>query len=125
MNMETIRTIVHWAGFAYYFYVFGYASLFKVFQKQSMMQSMNSLGFNKTWTIFIGAAELFGVILLSIGLFKPQFKNAGILFLFPFAVGAFTAHMAHQEYRYFYNSLLMCILTVLILMTDKSFKITL
>jgi len=121
--MEKVTTIVHWLSYTYYLYVFGYASLFKVFQKESMMQSMQSLGFNKTWTILIGIGELIGVILLLIGLLKPQYKNLAILLLFPFAVGAFTAHMAHQEYHHFYNALVMCILTVILLATDKSFKI--
>ncbi|MCS4226132.1 DoxX family protein [Sphingobacterium sp. BIGb0165] len=122
--MEIIKSIVHWLSYAYYLYVFGYASLFKVFQKQSMMQSMDSLGFNKTWTLGIGIGELFGVILLLIGLYKPEFKNIGILLLFPFAVGALTAHMAHQEYHHFYNSLIMCVLSIVLLATDKHFKIT-
>lgn len=121
--MEKITAIIHWLSFTYYLYVFGYASLFKVFQKKSMMESMQNLGFNKTWTILIGIGELIGVILLVIGLFKPQYKNLAILFLLPFAVGAFTAHMAHQEYHHFYNSLIMCILTIVLLITDKSFKI--
>lgn len=121
--MEKVTTIAHWLSYTYYLYVFGYASLFKVFQKESMMQSMQSLGFNKTWTILIGIGELIGVILLLIGLLKPQYKNLAILLLFPFAVGAFTAHMAHQEYHHFYDALVMCILTVILLATDKSFKI--
>lgn len=123
--MELIKAVIHWLSFAYYLYVFGYASLFKIFQKTSMMQSMQSLGFNKTWTILIGAGELLGVILIVIGIFKPQFKTMGIILLFPFAVGAFTAHMAHQEYHHFHNSLSMCILTVVLLVTDKYFKISL
>ncbi len=123
--MEKITTLVHWLSYAYYLYVFGYASMFKVFQKTSMMQNMQNLGFNKTWTILIGIGELIGVILLIIGLFKPQYKNLAVLFLFPFAVGAFTAHMAHQEYHHFYNALMMCILTVILLATDKNFKIIL
>jgi len=123
--MELIKAVIHWLSFAYYLYVFGYASLFKIFQKTSMMQSMQSLGFNKTWTILIGAGELLGVILIVIGIFKPQFKTMGIILLFPFAVGAFTAHMAHQEYHHFHNSLIMCILTVVLLVTDKYFKISL
>lgn len=122
--METIKSIVHWLSYAYYLYVFGYASLFKVFQKQSMMQSMDSLGFNKTWTLGIGIGELLGVILLLIGLYKPEFKTVGILLLFPFAIGAFTAHMAHQEYDHYYNSLLMCMLSIILLATDKNFKIS-
>jgi uncharacterized membrane protein YphA (DoxX/SURF4 family) len=123
--METIKITIHWLSYAYYLYVFGYASIFKVFQKKSMMQSMNSLGFNKIWTITIGLLELLGVILIVTGIFKPQYKNAGILFLFPFAVGAFTAHMAHKEYVHFYNSLIMCILTIVLLVTDKNFRIVL
>jgi len=123
--METIKTAIHWLSYAYYLYIFGYASLFKVFQKKSMMQSMLSLGFNKMWTIAIGTLELFGVILIVIGLFQPYYKNAGILFLLPFAIGAFTTHMAHQEYNHYYNSLIVCILTVVILATDKSFRIIL
>lgn len=121
--METIKTIIYWLSYAYYLYVFGYASLFKVFQKKSMMNSMQSLGFNQTWTIIIGIGELIGVILIIIGIFKPQFRNVGILMLFPFAVGAFTAHMAHQEYQHFYNALIMCILTFVMLILDKKFKI--
>ncbi len=123
--MEKVTTIVHWISYIYYLYIFGYASLFKVFQKTSMMQSMQNLGFNKTWTILIGSGELIGVILLVVGLFKPQYKNLGILLLFPFAIGAFTAHMAHQEYHHFYDSLIMCILSVILLATDKNFKILL
>lgn len=121
--MEIAKSAIHWLSYAYYLYVFGYASLFKVFQKQSMMQSMQSLGFNKNWTIAIGVLELIGVILIIVGIFKPQLKNMGILFLFPFAVGAFTAHMAHQEYQHFYNSLIMCVLTIVLLLTDKQFRI--
>jgi uncharacterized membrane protein YphA (DoxX/SURF4 family) len=123
--METIKTIIHWTSYSYYLYVFGYASLFKVFKKESMMKSMQSLGFNTSWTICIGVAELIGVLLIVIGLFNPPIKTIGILFLFPFAVGAFTAHMAHQEHSHFYNSLLMCILTLLLLWSDKTFKIIL
>lgn len=123
--METIRSIVHWMCYAYYLYVFGYASLYKIFQKQSMMQSMQSLGFHKGWTISIGIGELIGVILIVIGIFEPQLKNVGILLLFPFAIGAFTAHMAHHEYHHFYKSLIMCILTIILLATDKNFGIVL
>ena len=75
--MDTIKIAIHWLSYAYYLYIFGYASLFKVFQKESMMQSMQSLGFNKTRTIAIGVFELIGVILILIGIFQPQYKNAG------------------------------------------------
>lgn len=123
--MGKLLIIIHWICYSYYLYVFGYAALFKIFQKRSMMESMQSLGFNKTWTILIGLGELMGVLLLIVGFFKPQYKNLGILILFPFAIGAFTAHMAHKEYKYFYEALLMCILTFVLLVTDKNFKLTL
>ncbi|RAV98221.1 DoxX family protein [Pseudochryseolinea flava] len=123
--METARIILHWTSYAYYLYVFAYASLFKVFQKQSMMESMQSLGFNKTWTIAIGIAELIGVLLVVAGVYKPSLKIIGVLFLFPFAIGAFTTHMAHQEYEHYYQSLAVCVLSVVILWTDKTFKIML
>lgn len=123
--MERFTTLVHWLSYGYYLYVFGYASLFKVFQKTSMMQNMQNLGFNKIWTIFIGIGELIGVILLLMGLYNPKYKNFAVLFLFPFAIGAFTAHMAHQEYHHFYQALIMCILAIILLITDKNFKIVL
>src|SRR5690606_38474890 len=119
--MDKITKVIHWVSYAYYLYVFGYAALFKVFQKESMMQSMESLGFNKTWTILIGTCELIGVVLLLFGIYKPRYKNLGILLLFPFAVGAFTAHMAHQDYQYFYGALLMCVVSVVLLVTGKTF----
>lgn len=121
--MEKIMNVIHWGSYCYYVYVFGYASLFKVFQKPSMMESMKSLGFDRTWTIAIGIGELVGVLMVLSGLLDHRLKTTGILFLFPFAVGAFTAHMAHQEYQYFYNALIMCILTVVLLWTDRHFKI--
>ncbi|PWN71356.1 DoxX family protein [Chryseobacterium phosphatilyticum] len=121
--MEIIKTVIYWIGYAFYLYVFGYASLYKVFQKSSMMQSMKSLGFNTTWTILIGVLELLGVIMLVLGLFKPQFRNIAVVYLFPFAVGAFTSHMAHNEYHHYYNSLWMCIISVVLLVLDKNFKI--
>lgn len=123
--MTTFKIIIHWIFYAYYLYIFGKASLFKVFQKQTMMQSMQNLGFTKNWTLLIGIFELIGVTLLLIGLYKPPIRNLAVLILFPFAVGAFTTHMAHQEYHHYYNSLLMCILSVLILATDDRFKIIL
>lgn len=123
--MENLKMILYWSSYTYYVYVFGYASLFKVFQKQSMMQNMAALGFNKTPTIVIGIFELLGVILMIVGLFKPAFRNLAILFLFPFAIGAFATHMAHKEYSHFYNSLAMCVLTIVLLWADKNFRILL
>jgi uncharacterized membrane protein YphA (DoxX/SURF4 family) len=121
--MEELKMITYWVGYAYYVYVFGYASLYKVFQKSSMMQNMKALGFDRVPTIIIGICEFLGVVLMIVGIFIPALRNMAILFLFPFAVGAFTAHMAHKEYRHFYNALTMCILTVIMLWADSNFSI--
>ena len=123
--MKTFISIVHWTAFAYYLYVFGYASLFKVFRKESMMASMNSLGFNETWTMAIGIGELIGVIALIAGLWKHELKNLAVLWLFPFAVGALVAHFAHNDYKFFINALLMCVFSIVLLATDKHFKLSL
>jgi uncharacterized membrane protein YphA (DoxX/SURF4 family) len=90
-----------------------------------MMEGMEKLGFNKSWTIGIGVAELLGVLLLVMGLFVPFYKNLALILLLPFAIGAFTAHMAHKEYHHFYNALLMCILCVLLLLLDQDFRVVL
>lgn len=123
--MESLKFIIYWAGYVYYVYVFGYASLFKVFQKPAMMQGMEAFGFNKIPTILIGVCELSGALLMLIGLFKAVYRNIAILFLFPFAIGAFTTHLAHREYNDFYNALAVCVLSVIMLWADKTFKITL
>jgi hypothetical protein len=70
----------------------------KVFQKKEMMEGMESLAFNKTWTLCIGFGELIGVLALIIGLWSHQIKNAAMIDLFLFAV-CLMAHFAH------YNSL--------------------
>jgi len=117
--------IVHWTAYAYYVYLFGYASLFKVFQKDSMMDSMVSLGFNKTWTLLIGYAELLGVLGLLAGFWFRPAKNIAVLWLFPFAIGALMVHFAHHEYEYFYGAFFGCVSSVVLLATDKHFRIVL
>ncbi|HMP91751.1 MAG TPA: DoxX family protein [Phnomibacter sp.] len=121
--MQTIISFIHRIAYAYFIYLFGYASLFKVFQKQNMMEGMQSLGFGRTWTLLIGYSELLGVIGLIVGLRFHQVKNISVLWLFPFAVGALMVHFAHQDYLYFYDSLFGCIAAVVILGTDKYFRI--
>lgn len=123
--MKLLIQIVHWSVYAYYVYLFGYASLYKIFQKQSMMTSMSSLGFDKTWTLLIGYGELIGLIGLLVGIWFHEVKNGAVLWLFPFAIGALMVHFAHQEYQYFYAALFGCISSVVLLATDKYFKIVL
>lgn len=120
---DILKLAVHWAFMPYYVYEFGYASLAKIFQYPHMIDSMASLGFNTVWTLVIGYAELIGWAMVLIGLFRPGIRVMGILFLLPFSIGAFTAHMAHQEYEHFYPSLIMCISSVILLWSAKSFNL--
>jgi uncharacterized membrane protein YphA (DoxX/SURF4 family) len=117
--------IFYWISFTWYIYIIGPSALKKIIQWQQMMDSMLSLGFDKTWTIGIGIFESIGVLVVLSGLLKPSLRSLGVLFLFPFAIGAFTTHMAHNEYHHFYNSLIMCVLSVILLILDKRIKIDL
>ena len=124
IRIQMIRQLIHWGTFAYYVYLFGYASLFKVFQKESMMVGMLSFGFDKTWTLLIGYGELLGVVGLLVGIWYHEVKNLAVLWLFPFAVGALMVHFAYHDYQTFYGALLGCIASVVLLATDKHFKLT-
>jgi|SRR5690625_2455385 len=117
--------IIHWAVYSYFLYLFGYASLFKIFQKESMMDDMQALGFNETWTLLIGYGELLGVIGLITGIWLHKIKNVAVIWLFPFAIGALMVHFSHHDYQYFYGALFGCISSVILLLTDKHFKIKL
>ncbi len=121
-KVDKIKKIVHWIFMPYYIYEFGYASLAKVFQYPYMMKGMQFYGFNKIWTLGIGYAELIGWGMILIGLFRPKIRIIGIIFLFPFAIGALTAHMSHQEYVHFYPSLIMCISSAVLLWSSKNLK---
>jgi hypothetical protein len=123
IKIQMAKQIIHWATFVYYLYLFGYASLFKVFQKQSMMEGMLSFGFDETWTLFIGYGELIGVIGLLMGIRYHEVKNIAVLWLFPFAIGALMVHFAYHEYEHFYGALLGSISSVVLLATDKHFKL--
>lgn len=120
------NNVIHWAAFIVFAYIFGYASLFKVLQLQGMMQGMASMGFGTTWTLAIGWAELIGFIGLLISLYYPPLRSISVLWLWPFAIGAFTMHMGyHHPFSVYLNSLLVCIMPVLLLWTDKHFKVQL
>ena len=123
--MKLITQIIHWIAYVYFLYLFGYASLFKVFQKESMITNMNHLGFNKVWTLAIGYAELLGLIGLIVGLWFHQVKNASVLWLFCFAIGALAAHLAHGDHIYFYGAIFGCITSLVLLITEAHFKLVL
>ena|SRR5690554_3409094 len=119
---DVTKQIIHWIFLPYYIYKFAYAAFAKVFQIPFMMESMSSLGFNQAWTLMVGYFELIGWLMVVVGLLKPKIRVMGILLLLPFSIGAFTAHMAHQEYVYFYPSLIMCISSVVLLWSSRNFK---
>ncbi len=123
--MKILLQVTHWIAYVYLIYAFGYASLFKVFHKQSMMENMSNFGFGKLWTLFIGYGELIGVIGLIVGLWIHQVKNLSIIWLLPFAIGALMVHFAHNDYKYFFTALYCCIACIITLMTDKNFKLIL
>ncbi|WP_242121588.1 DoxX family protein [Aestuariivivens sediminicola] len=123
--MKNLVQISHWVAYGYLIYAFGYASLFKVFQKQSMMENMSNFGFGKIWTLFIGYGEFLGVIGLVVGFWIHQVKNLSTLWLLPFAIGALITHFAHNDYEYFYTALYCCIAGMVVLATDKRFKVIL
>ena len=123
--MKNLVQVSHWVAYGYLIYAFGYASLFKVFQKQSMMENMSNFGFGKIWTLFIGYGELLGVIGLLVGFWMHKVKNLSTLWLLPFAIGALITHFAHNDYEYFYTALYCCIACMVLLVTDKNFKVIL
>ena len=123
--MKNLVRVPHWVAYGYLIYAFGYASLFKVFQKQSMMENMSNFGFGKIWTLFIGYGELLGVIGLIVGFWMHQVKKLSTLWLLPFAIGALITHFAHNDYEYFYTALYCCIACMVLLVTDKNFKVIL
>lgn len=91
-----------------------------------MIEAMASIGFNETGTIFIGIAEVLGVLGILAGLFIPSIKNISVLWLMPFAIGALTVHMSYgHTISDYWESLTVCSLGVIILLSDKIFKIIL
>lgn len=118
------RAILHWIAFCGFTYIFGYAGLYKIIRKPDMMEGMASLGFNGTWTLFIGTTEMLGVAGLLAGIFYPAVKNLAVLWLLPFAIGAFTMHMGHHHGPADYKESVICIvLAVVLLWTDRRFRI--
>lgn len=126
LKATTFATVLHWSAFAVFTYIFGYAALYKILKVPGMMNGMMAMGFNEPWTIAIGVAETIGVLGLLAGIFFPALKNGAVLWLMPFAIGAFTAHMCYQHgFSHYCNSLLVCVLSVVMLLTDKRFSLSL
>lgn len=119
-----LKTILHWISFAVLVFIFGYAGLYKVIKLPHMMQGMQSMGFGTMATLLIGYAEVIGVVGLIVGIFIPPFKIVSVLWLWPFAIGALVAHFSHQHpFPEYLNAMLVCIMPLIILTTDKHFRI--
>lgn len=89
-----------------------------------MMMGMEELGFGVTWTFAIGLAEVLGTIGVLSGIFVHPVKIISVLLLIPFAIGAFTMHMGHQHpFSIYWQSLVVCVLSVVILWPGKEFKL--
>jgi uncharacterized membrane protein YphA (DoxX/SURF4 family) len=119
-----IRTIIHWISFAVYLLIFGSGGIYKVTRVPDMMQSMESMGFGEKATVLIGCLELIGVLGLIAGIFKPVVKPIAVLFLWPIAIGALTTHFSHHDpFSEYLNALLVCVMPLFILFTDRHFKV--
>ncbi|MEE6188070.1 hypothetical protein PIECOFPK_01801 [Mycovorax composti] len=123
--MRKSTVFIHWIAFAAVVIIFGYAGLRKVILENTMVQAMDEMGFNVPWTLAIGIAEVLGVLFMLYGIKNARWKSIGALLLLPFAIGAFTTHMAHNEYHHYQQSLWMCILIPIVLATTKGFRIIL
>lgn len=89
-----------------------------------MMEGMESMGFGTTATLIIGWAETLGVVGLIVGIFVPVVKRVTVLLLWPFAIGALTAHFSyHHAFPEYLNALLVTICPAILLATDKHFRI--
>ncbi|WP_437677827.1 DoxX family protein [Sorangium sp. So ce131] len=120
------RKTVHWAALAGLALIFGQAGIEKVFASRDMVEGMAAIGFGWTWTLLIGVAEVVGVVGLAVGVLKPSIKNAAVLWLLPFGVGAFTVHMSyHHGIRDYWQSLTVCVLSAIVLWADERFRVVL
>jgi hypothetical protein len=120
-----IKKVLHWLAFLIFLYIFGYAGLFKIMKIPEMMTGMQSMGFGETATLLIGWAEAIGVAGLITGIFYPRIKPLAVLWLWPFAIGALTTHFSyHHGINDYYQALLASMLPLIILATDRHFKVT-
>lgn len=118
--------IIHWTALIIYISIFGYAGLQKIFNVPGMIEGMAELGFGQRWTFAIGLAEVLAVAGVIVGLFIHPVKIIMVLLLFPIAIGAFTMHMGyHHPLSAYWQALTVCILSIVILWTDDTFKIIL
>lgn len=121
----SFKTIIYWVCLAVYLYIISPSAIAKVFQNPQMMENMHNLGFNASWTLFIGVTEILLLILVLVGIYKSPWRTIGILLLFPIVISAFATHMANQEYQYFYKSLILCLLSFVLLSLDRRVSINL
>lgn len=123
--MSLAIQIIHWISVTVFSFIFGYAGLKKLYQEETMMMGMEELGFGVTWTLAIGVAEVLGIAGVLAGIFDHRVKIISVFLLMPFAIGAFTMHLSQQHsFSIYWQSLVVCILSIVILWTDQKFKLT-
>lgn len=125
LKSSKLFAIVHWTSFAVLVLIFLWGASQKILQQPGMIQDMKSLGFNVSWTIAIGVGETIGLTGLILGLKYRRLKTASAIFLFPFAVGAFMVHMAHNDYNGFWAALICSVCSIALLLFDRHFQIRL
>lgn len=122
--MSLAIKIIHWISVTVFSFIFGYAGIKKLYQEETMMMGMEQLGFSVTWTLAIGFAEVLGTIGVLAGIFVRPVKIISVLLLMPFAIGAFTMHMSQQHpFGIYWQSLVVCLLSIIILWTDEEFEL--
>ena len=105
-------------------YIFAYAGIYKIIKVSEMMSGMKSMGFDETATGIIGWAEMIGVAALITGIFIPKVKPIAVIWLWPFAIGALTTHFSyHHQFPEYLSALLVSVLPVVLLGTDKHFRV--
>lgn len=120
----TTKLVLHWLAFIIYCWIFGYAGIYKIVKVPDMMQGMASMGFGEMATLWIGWAETIGVAGLLLSIFIPAVRPVAVLWLWPFAIGALTAHFSyHHAFSDYRNALLVCIMPAVLLATDKHFEV--
>lgn len=124
--LNNIRKGIHWTALAILIWIFGYAGLWKIFKVPGMIDGMAEMGFGLTMTYLIGLAETAGVAGVIAGLYYRPLKIISVLCLLPLGIGAFTVHLSyHHPFSVYLNSLLVCIMPVIILWTDEKFSLVL
>lgn len=119
-----VKAWIHWLALMTFAFVFCKAGLYKVLKIEEMMEGMKMIGFDEKLSVLIGWVEVLGVAGLLFGIRFPAVKLISILGLWVFAISALAIHISyHHPIAELTDALLVTCLPVLMLATDKEFKI--